>query len=207
MAGIIRPLWNKSRRAVVEAKGASCRYVENRIRDAIEKLSFTADGADLTENEGNVHIKVTAGGKALFAWQIIPSGAGITITPGMILLQGPNSYFGVNDPQNFVPVINGVALDADVAPVLPINTVGPTWVVLEVKISKDGNPQGLPWAIKGCNTQPIDVPLIRPFNDILGQDGVLNLPIAIFQDGIQTVQVWLARPISVYWAYDTILYA
>jgi hypothetical protein len=172
MAGIVRPLFNKSRRAVVPAEGASCRYVEDRIRDAIEKLGFTGEGVDISEDEGVVHIKITGlSGSSSFPFAVTDHGDGtFAVAPGFVFTA---SYTGATDSrQRHVPVIGGVPLDAGTAPIL-IGGLGDAYIVLEATFDmQDGRAKNQPWPITFHGSAPADINIVRGGPDTGGVDGL-----------------------------------
>jgi|GEM_PF-5168636 len=181
-----------------------------RMKAIFSDFELTATGATWSNKPPNgLHLDIEGSDSLPFAWRMQASADGITITPGFVLLQAPIFTPDLPSTGFFVPAINSVSLDAEVPPVLAISSLGDTFIVLECVISAaDGSPLNLPWQIKAYyNTPPTDTPLVRSYNGSAGQNGTLHLPLAKFTNGLQTVQGFLGRPVSVTWWYNTVIFS
>jgi hypothetical protein len=174
------------------------------LKAVLGNFQISIIGGTVSETEpGSITIDVTGGGDGLaWAWQVIPTGQGISITPGQVFLQ--NGFGGI---EPFVPTLNGTPLDAATAPVLAVPPTGTYYLMLKVEIDKNGNPLNLPWSIVGGFVETESTLLVRPYNDNPGQDAEIYFTLARLDDGQVTLQNWLARPIAIAWTYNNVMAA
>lgn len=169
-------------------------WVYRMIRRAFAKLNITGTGCRLEERApGNVHIVVDAsaltGDHPFKVERASGSTFGVTVQPGLVFTNTLASGLWT------APVIGGVSLLNDPAPVLTANATE-SHICLVVEIGTDGKATNLPWEIEAFNTTPSDTTLIR-LNSASGTPRAGKYHILIASIYSSTIYQWTRLNIGV----------